>query len=142
MIATTYLMKRRDLRLKIEPRSKARPRSFMGQVRPYMPKEYKAWMKDCRAQLAEQWVDEPLDYIHWMGVTFYGPRRGDLDNLLGGLLDAGNELVWADDRVSHENTTTGEVCLAVYAGNHRGWVVDREPNVASFDPRLAVEVGE
>ena len=38
LIATAYLMKRRDLRLKIEPRSKARPRSFMGQVRPYMPR--------------------------------------------------------------------------------------------------------
>ena len=101
MIATTYLMKRRDLRLKIEPRSKARPRSFMGQTRPYMPKEYKAWMKDCRAQLAEQWVDEPLDYIHWMGVTFYGPRRGDLDNLLGGVMDAGSSLVWVDDKVTH-----------------------------------------
>ena len=30
------------------------------------------------------------------------------------------------DYHSHENTTTGEVCLAVYAGNHRGWVVDRD----------------
>ena len=46
------------------------------------------------------------------------------------------------DYHSHENTTTGEVCLAVYAGNHRGWVVDRDCNVASFDSRLAVEVGE
>ena len=73
----------------------------MGQSRPYMPAEYKAWMKNARAQLAEQWVDEPLTYVRWMGVTFYGPRRGDIDNLLGGLLDAGNSLIWADDRVSN-----------------------------------------
>ena len=43
---------------------------------------------------------------------------------------------------SHEDVTTGEVCLAVYAGNHRGWVVDRDAPVASFDAQLAVEGGE
>ena len=96
-----YSMQRRVLRLKIEPRSKARPRSFQGQTRPYMPKEYKAWMKDARAQLAEQWVDEPLDYVKWIGIRFYGPRRGDIDNLLGGIFDAGNGLVWTDDRVTN-----------------------------------------
>lgn len=43
---------------------------------------------------------------------------------------------------THENITTGLVCLAVYAGRHRGWVLDETVNRASFDPLIPVEVSE
>ena len=45
----------------------------MGQVRPYMPKEYKAWMKDCRAQLAE-----PVEDAKGPGVIVQA-ARGEVD---------------------------------------------------------------
>ena len=38
-----------DLSLPIRPISKARPRSYMGQSRPYTDKVYKEWLGQCRA---------------------------------------------------------------------------------------------
>ena len=80
--------------------SKARPRSFSGQKVPYMPSEYKRWKAAVRAQLAEWWVDPPLETVNVLSLRFAGPARADLDNLMGAVLDCGNQLVWRDDRVS------------------------------------------
>lgn len=80
--------------------SKARPRSFSGQKIPYMPAKYKKWKAEVRAQLAEWWVAPPLDVVHVVSMRFSGPARGDLDNLMGAILDSGNDLIWKDDRVS------------------------------------------
>jgi Holliday junction resolvase RusA-like endonuclease len=88
-----------DMHLPLAPKSKARPRTYMGQARPYMEAAYKDWIKKARALMGEHWTLPPLDHINCLVVTFYGPARGDLDNRLGALLDAGNGLIWADDNV-------------------------------------------
>lgn len=101
--------------------SKARPRAFSGQKTPYMPQAYKKWKKLARAQLAEHWTDPPLKKIEVVAFKFFGPARGDLDNLIGAVLDAGNQLVWEDDRVSiisrmqgeHEKAKTNEQKIEV-----------------------------
>ena len=82
------LMNSRDLCLRIRPISKARPRSFRGQSRPYMPIVYKNWLKDAKTLLEEWWIWPPLDHVHLMEVEFHGAARGDLDNRLGSVLDA------------------------------------------------------
>lgn len=93
-------MQKSELTLHVPLMSKARPRSFRGQTVPYMPPAYKKWKAAVRAQLAEWWVAEPLEEVLSIRMDFQGPARSDLDNLLGAVLDCGNELVWKDDRVS------------------------------------------
>jgi Holliday junction resolvase RusA-like endonuclease len=70
----------------------------MGQKRPYMPAKYKIWQRNLRALMAEWWTSPPLTsaVVH---MTFNGPARSDLENLAGAVLDAGNKLIWEDDRV-------------------------------------------
>jgi len=80
--------------------SKARPRSIPGQVRPYMPAKYKAWLKNMRSRMAEWWVEPPLTEVSVVYMKLSGPARGDLDNLAGAVLDAGTGLIWSDDRVN------------------------------------------
>ena len=77
--------------------SKARPRFAGGKV-PYMPKEYMKWKKDLRALMAEWWTDPPLEHVERIDLIFKGPARHDLDNLMGAVLDAGNDLIWCSDR--------------------------------------------
>lgn len=79
--------------------SKARPRSAPGGGRPYMPATYVNWKANLRGQMGEWWTLPPLDRINALVLTFNGPARGDLDNLAGAVLDAGNGLIWVDDRV-------------------------------------------
>ena len=93
-------MQSREFVLPLRPISKARPRSFQGQARPYMPVTYKNWIKDARMHLSEWWTDAPLDHVDELAVHFYGPARGDLDNRVGSLLDAMNGLVVVDDNVN------------------------------------------
>ena len=93
-------MQTADLSLPIRPISKARPRSYMGQSRPYTDKVYKEWLGQCRALMGEWWTAPPLAHINCLICHFYGPARGDLDNRLGSLLDAGNGLIWTDDKVT------------------------------------------
>lgn len=66
----------------------------------YMPADYKKWIKELRAQMAEHWTEPPLHTVNVLWCKFYGPARSDLDNLLGAVMDAGNGLIWKDDRVS------------------------------------------
>jgi Holliday junction resolvase RusA-like endonuclease len=65
-----------------------------------MDKEYKDWKRKVRAYMGEWWIDPPLKHINCMVVNFYGPCRGDLDNRIGSVMDAGNGLIWADDNVN------------------------------------------
>jgi Holliday junction resolvase RusA-like endonuclease len=81
-------------------KSKARPRSSIKQVRPYMPGTYKKWIADVRSQMQERWVRPPLTCPTAISLTFQGPARHDLDNLCGACLDAGNGIIWVDDRCS------------------------------------------
>lgn len=92
-------MRTADFELRVPLMSKARPRSPRGGGRPYMPKAYMAWKADVRAILAEWWDVPPLERVCCLCLVFRGPARGDLDNLAGAVLDAGNGLIWRDDRV-------------------------------------------
>ena len=98
----------RRITLHVPLMSAARPRSFSGQKVPYMPAAYKKWKADVRAQLAEWWVDPPLETVNVLSLRFAGPCRADLDNLMGAILDCGNKLVWRDDRVSVISKIIGE----------------------------------
>lgn len=92
-------MKTADFELRVPLMSKARPRSPRGGGRPYMPKAYMQWKATVRAILGEWWTIPPLAEVRCLCLTFRGPARGDLDNLAGAVLDAGNGLLWTDDRV-------------------------------------------
>ena len=125
-------MQTADLCLSIRPISKARPRSFMGQSRPYTDKVYKEWLGQCRALMGEWWTNPPLTHINCLICHFHGPARGDLDNRLGSLLDAGNGLIWKDD-----NRTSAPLSLAPSSmpPHHRVW-----PATAPRTQSLAFEV--
>lgn len=92
-------MRTADFELRVPLMSKARPRSAPGGGRPYMPKAYMDWRANVRAILAEWWTIPPLPQVNCLCLVFRGPARGDLDNLAGAVLDAGNGLIWSDDRV-------------------------------------------
>ena len=121
VVAGSNKVKVRDLHLPLRPISKARPRSFRGQARPYTDSVYKAWLKDARTLLSEWWVDPPLEHVQVMDVHFYGPARGDLDNRVGALCDAMNGIVIKDDNVNvlpRMNLTftkakTSEACIFI-----------------------------
>ena len=78
----------RELHIPLRPMSKERPRSFSGQSRPYMSRNYKLWLKDAIAVLGEWWVYPPLARTECVGITLFGPARGDLDNKAGAVMDA------------------------------------------------------
>lgn len=88
-----------DFLLPISLQPKVRPR-FSG--RAYMPNDYRKWIKQCKAILSEWWVLPPLQKGQLVAVhlLFRGPGRSDLDNLQGAVMDAGNGIVWVDDRVT------------------------------------------
>ena len=92
-------MRTADFELRVSLMSKARPRMPRGGGRPYMPKAYMDWKADVRAILAEWWTVAPLEKVNCLCLSFRGPARGDLDNMAGAVLDAGNGLIWRDDRV-------------------------------------------
>ena len=81
-------METRDLWLPLRPMSKERPRSFQGQSRPYMSRNYKLWQMDAIALFQEWWVNPPLKRVAAIVVTHYGAARGDVDNKTGAVMDA------------------------------------------------------
>ena len=89
-----------DLLFKVPLMSKARPRSSPRGGRPYMPPAYIQWKSNLRGLMGEWWTAEPLSKIAVLTLVFSGPARGDLDNMAGAVLDAGNGLIWTDDRVN------------------------------------------
>lgn len=81
-------MPRVEFTIPIAPKSKERPRFLQGQKIPYMDPKYKQWKKDVWSLASEFWTQDPLKKCKAIIVIFHGPARGDLDNLLGGVLDA------------------------------------------------------
>ena len=81
--------------------SKERPRAFSGQRRPYMSRNYKLWLKDAIAIMQEWWIHPPLQQTQCVGITLFGPARGDLDNKAGSVMDAlVKAKVLSDDNVN------------------------------------------
>lgn len=89
-----------DFVLPVPLQPKARPR-FGGRV-AYTDSKYRAWLQNVRAILSEWWTIPPLKkgQVTALHLTFAGPGTSDLDNLAGAVMDAGNGIVWADDRVT------------------------------------------
>lgn len=87
----------RQLTLLVPLKSKERPR-FGGNA--YMTQGYRKWKKEARRQVLEQWEGPPLSPIELL-LTLHGPRRGDLDNLAGAVMDAMTGIVYPDDSVTH-----------------------------------------
>ena len=92
-------LKFKQIDLPIRPISKPRPRSFMGQKRPYNPPQYKNWLKEAKFYLQNQWKLEPLTTVHRLEIFFRGAEIGDLDNKSGSVMDAAKNILWIDDSV-------------------------------------------
>jgi Holliday junction resolvase RusA-like endonuclease len=89
-----------DFVLPVPLQPKSRPRFGKGSA--YKDSKYKAWTKSAQAILAEWWTIPPLGkgQVVALHLTFCGPGTSDLDNLAGAVMDAGNGIVWQDDRVT------------------------------------------
>lgn len=97
------------------PWAKKRPKVSKGGRRTHQDPSDKAAEDETRRQLQEQWGPRPP----WSGniklyVALYRKNRQvvDLDNLLKHLQDAGNGIIWQDDR---QITGYGQVDLFVDA---------------------------
>lgn len=78
--------------------SKARPRVTARGT--FMPKEYRVKQAEMVRQLKEQWDGPPLEGPLRLEIDLRGEGRGDADNILGSLMDAGAGILWTDDRIS------------------------------------------
>ena len=89
-----------DFVLPVPLEAKARPRFGRGSA--YKDSKYRTWADSVRAILSEWWTVPPLEkgQVVALHLTFFGPGTSDLDNLAGAVMDAGNGIVWADDRVT------------------------------------------
>ena len=89
-----------DFVLPVPLQPKARPRFGRGSA--YKNTKYRTWAESVRAILSEWWTVPPLEkgQVVALHLTFFGPGTSDLDNLAGAVMDAGNGIVWADDRVT------------------------------------------
>lgn len=87
------------------PKPKARPRS--GKGRMFVPKEYTIWKHWLRQALAE-FNPVPITGPLALGLEIRGPNRprGDMDNLLGGVMDALQPPVSGDLRAQREYKAT------------------------------------
>lgn len=95
-----------EFTLDVSLKSKARPRFSNGHA--YLPKDYREWKKVCADRInahfsAHGWPR--ISHARHLSLTFHGPARHDLDNLVGAVMDAGLKNsswdgAWVDDRVS------------------------------------------
>ena len=112
-------MHSRELHIPLRPMSKERPRSFSGQSRPYMSRNYKLWMKDCVAVMQEWWVGPPLQKVDFIHIEHHGAARGDLDNKTGAVMDAlvkANVII--DDNVTVVDNRTERFVKASVKNSH------------------------
>lgn len=83
--------------IKGEPKAKLRPR--VGKGRVYSPdsavEQATAW------EMKAQWSRPAWESEVWVIVNFYlsPSRKVDIDNLLKHVFDAGNNVLWTDDRL-------------------------------------------
>lgn len=78
--------------------SKARPR--VTSKGTFMPQEYQKKRQQMQWQIKRQYKGEPFEGPLKLDVSLFGEGRGDVDNIVGALMDAANGLLWVDDRVS------------------------------------------
>jgi len=77
---------------------KARPRVTAHGT--FMPPGYMDWKQETSNLLRRAHAAPPLEGLLDVRVWISSTKkpRGDIDNLLGAVLDAGNGVVWVDDR--------------------------------------------
>jgi Holliday junction resolvase RusA-like endonuclease len=94
------------LKLPIEPIAAARPR--VCRFGTYYPKRYDEYKKSLRFLIRNKYKAEPMAGALEVCVVFsmekpksakreYPSVRPDIDNLLKGVFDAANEIIWMDD---------------------------------------------
>jgi len=87
--------------IRIEPLPMPRPRSQPGgHGRPFIPPKFRAYLEELQAALLEARVMRaPVAGPIALGLEFWrsSRRRCDLDNLVKGIWDAGNGVLWVDD---------------------------------------------
>jgi Holliday junction resolvase RusA-like endonuclease len=88
--------------LAIRAMPKARPRETYnkatGRRHTYMPTEYMTWKKQLAYELAKQ--HPQLVSACYLGIMFHfkGTTRADLDNLIGGIMDACQGVLYENDK--------------------------------------------
>lgn len=100
-----------------------------------MPEAYTAWREHVQDEASVAFTQAPWwsasHDSYAVGCRFYLVRadRGDLDNLLGGVLDALNAFAWKDDRLvtgilfleKHVEPSTPRVEVALAMSDTRGF---------------------
>lgn len=79
--------------------SKARPR-LTRTGHAFMPPAYKLAQSEMRKQIRAQWNKGPLEGPISLSIYVKGEGRGDTDNIAGAFMDAGQGILWTDDRVT------------------------------------------
>ena len=66
----------------------------------FMPAGYQDWKQETAFQMRQQYRHEPMQGHVAVAIDIVAKRkpRGDIDNLAGAILDAGNGVLWTDDR--------------------------------------------
>lgn len=90
-----------DLRIPFPIVPKARPRVDRGAT--HMPTKYETCKEQIAMLLAAHFARQPgwstdVSYALTVWVRVDNASAGDVDNFLGTVMDAGNKIVWRDDR--------------------------------------------
>jgi len=66
----------------------------------FMPPGYQDWKQETAYQMRQHYLQEPMQGHVAVAIDIVAKRkpRGDIDNLAGAILDAGNGVLWTDDR--------------------------------------------
>ena len=66
----------------------------------YMPHGYTDWKQETAYQMRKAWGQPPIEGTLGVAIELVARKRprGDMDNLAGAVLDAGNGVLWVDDR--------------------------------------------
>lgn len=97
---------------------KARPRVTSRGT--YMPGGYQDWLNETRFLMQRELAGmPPASGKLAVRILVQAPSkpRGDLDNLAGGILDAGNHVIWPDDRFIYDLAITyrkGHACITIH----------------------------
>jgi len=127
-----------DIPIPIVP--KARPRVDRGGT--HMPERYRQCVRDIGMILATVFGNDrgwPTHQAYAVELNVeVGPHGGDVDNLLGTVLDAGNGIVWDDDRQVVVATVTKRRATQQPRARLRVTILDGMSRGVGHEPREAV----
>ena len=94
----------------ITPQPLARPRINTTNRGRYLPSKCKNYLDELKMLLRSKYKGEPIKTPCAVTIEFYkplkvtAPKYGDIDNLAKAVLDAGNGILWQDDRQIYKMT--------------------------------------